>query len=46
MLKKIVLTGAAGRCGSILRPALAAMCEELVSSDIVDGVGELAANET
>jgi uronate dehydrogenase len=46
MLKKIVLTGAAGRCGSILRPALAAMCEELVTSDIVDGVGDLAPNET
>ncbi|WP_224815931.1 NAD(P)-dependent oxidoreductase [Hasllibacter sp. MH4015] len=46
MLKKIVLTGAAGRCGTILRPALAAMCEELVSSDITDDIGELAANET
>ena len=46
MLKKIVLTGAAGRCGMILRPALAAMCEELVSTDIVDGIDGLAANET
>lgn len=46
MLKKIVLTGAAGRCGTILRPALAAMCEELVCSDITDSIGALAANET
>ncbi len=46
MLKKIVLTGAAGRCGMILRPALAAMCEELVTSDIVDGIDGLAPNET
>lgn len=45
MLKKIVLTGAAGRCGSILRPALAAICEELVCSDIVDDIGALAPNE-
>ncbi len=46
MLKKIVLTGAAGRCGSLLRPALAAMCEVLVSSDIAESVDDLAANET
>ena len=46
MLKKIVLTGAAGRCGSIIRPALAAMCDTLVCSDIVDDIGALAANET
>ncbi|MEX3014251.1 NAD-dependent epimerase/dehydratase family protein [Gymnodinialimonas hymeniacidonis] len=46
MLKKIVLTGAAGRCGMILRPALAAICEELVTSDIVDSIDGLAANET
>ena len=46
MLEKIVLTGAAGRCGSILRPALAAMCRELVSTDIADSVTDLAANET
>lgn len=46
MLKKIVLTGAAGRCGSILRPALAKMCEKLVSSDILDSIDDLAPNET
>ncbi len=45
MLKKIVLTGAAGRCGSILRPALAKMCDELVSSDIVESLTDLAPNE-
>ncbi len=46
MLKKIVLTGAAGRCGTILRPALAKMCDELVSSDIVESLTDLAPNET
>lgn len=46
MLKKIILTGAAGRCGSIIRPALAAMCKELVCSDIVDSLDKLAPNET
>lgn len=46
MLKKIVLTGAAGRIGTILRPALSQMCEVLVSSDIADSVEGLAANET
>ena len=40
-LKKLVLTGAAGRLGSYLREPLAAMCEELVSSDIAEDVGSL-----
>ena len=40
-LKKLVLTGAAGRLGSYLREPLAAMCEELVSTDIVDDIGTL-----
>lgn len=35
-LKKIVLTGAAGRLGSYLREPLTALCEELVSTDIED----------
>jgi uronate dehydrogenase len=39
--KKLVLTGAAGRLGSYLREPLAAMCEELVSSDIAEDVGTL-----
>ena len=40
-LKKLVLTGAAGRLGSYLREPLAAMCEELVSTDITDDIGTL-----
>jgi len=34
MMKKIVLTGAAGRLGSYLREPLAKMAETLVSTDI------------
>ncbi|MEY1557303.1 NAD-dependent epimerase/dehydratase family protein [Yoonia sp. R2331] len=45
-MKKIVLTGAAGRLGGLCRAPLAAMCETLVSSDIVDGISDLAPNET
>ena len=44
-LKKIVLTGAAGHLGGICRKPLAAMCEELVSSDIAEGIEDLAENE-
>ncbi|MEQ3630547.1 MAG: NAD(P)-dependent oxidoreductase, partial [Sulfitobacter sp.] len=43
--KKLVLTGAAGRLGSYLREPLAAMCEELVSSDIADDIGKLYEGE-
>ena len=39
--KKLVLTGAAGRLGSYLREPLAAMCEELVSSDIAEDIEKL-----
>lgn len=46
MLKKIVLTGAAGALGTQLRGPLAAMCETLVSVDIKEAPSELAANET
>ena len=35
-LKKIVLTGAAGRLGSYLREPLTKLCDELVSTDITD----------
>ncbi len=35
-LKKIVLTGAAGRLGSYLREPLTALCDELVSTDLED----------
>ena len=45
MLKKIVLTGAAGRLGSYLREPLTGLCEELVSTDIVDTVGTLYSGE-
>ena len=34
MVKKIVLTGAAGRLGGYLRKPLVAKCETLVSTDI------------
>ncbi|SFE56046.1 uronate dehydrogenase [Sulfitobacter brevis] len=44
-LKKLVLTGAAGRLGSYLREPLAAMCDELVSTDLVDDIGTLYAGE-
>ena len=45
-MKKLVLTGAAGALGSKLRAPLAAMCDELVSSDLVDSIPDLGANET
>lgn len=45
-LKKIVLTGAAGRLGSYLREPLLAMCETLVSTDIAEEFGECYAGET
>jgi len=44
-MKKIVLTGAAGRLGSILRAPLSRLCDTLVSSDIVEDIGTLNANE-
>jgi len=46
MLKKIVLTGAAGELGSALREPLARMCEQLTSVDIKEAPASLAANET
>ena len=46
MLKKLVLTGAAGRLGSYLREPLSQLAEELVSTDIVDDIGNVLANET
>ena len=45
-MKKLVLTGAAGSLGSRLRAPLAAMCGELLTTDIAESVGDLAANET
>jgi uronate dehydrogenase len=45
-MKKIVLTGAAGRLGSYLREPLSKIADELVSSDIVADFGNLYAGET
>lgn len=38
-MKKLVLTGAAGRLGSYLREPLSKLADELVSSDIVEEIG-------
>jgi len=46
MLKKIVLTGAAGYLGDLCRAPLSKMCETLVSSDIGDLKSAPLANET
>jgi uronate dehydrogenase len=40
-MKRIVLTGAAGRLGSYLREPLSKLADELVSSDIVEDFGKL-----
>ena len=45
-MRKIVLTGAAGRLGSYLREPLAGMADTLVSSDILDDIGECYPAET
>lgn len=45
-MKKLVLTGAAGRLGSYLREPLTALCQQLVSSDIVDDIGKTYPGET
>lgn len=45
-MKKLVLTGAAGRLGSYLREPLTALCDELVSTDIADDIGKLYPGET
>jgi uronate dehydrogenase len=44
-MKKLVLTGAAGRLGSYLREPLSRLCDELVSTDRVEGIGTLYAGE-
>jgi uronate dehydrogenase len=44
-MKRIVLTGAAGRLGSYLREPLSRMADELVSTDIAESPGRLCANE-
>lgn len=45
-MKKIVLTGAAGRLGSYLREPLSKMADTLVSTDIAEDIGTLYPNET
>jgi len=44
-MKKLVLTGAAGRLGSYLREPLSTMCDELVSTDLFDDIGTLYPGE-
>lgn len=46
MMKKLVLTGAAGRLGSYLREPLTKLCDELVSSDLADDIGQLYSGES
>ncbi|MFC3614646.1 NAD-dependent epimerase/dehydratase family protein [Lutimaribacter marinistellae] len=45
-MKKLVLTGAAGRLGSHLREPLSKLCDELISTDIADDIGTLYDGET
>ena len=45
-MKKLVLTGAAGRLGSYLREPLSKMADTLVSTDIVDDIGKRYDGET
>ncbi len=45
-MKKLVLTGAAGRLGSYLREPLSKLADQLVSSDIVEELGTLYPGET
>lgn len=44
-MKKLVLTGAAGRLGSYLREPLSQMCQEFVSTDRAPDIGKLYPNE-
>lgn len=44
-MKKLVLTGAAGRLGSHLREPLSKLADTLVSSDIAENIGKLYAGE-
>lgn len=45
-MKRIVLTGAAGRLGSYLREPLTALADELVSTDLAADIGRLHPGET
>ena len=45
-MKKLVLTGAAGRLGTQLREPLSRLCDELVSTDLVESLDKLYPGET
>ncbi len=45
-LKRLVLTGAAGRLGSHLREPLSKLADALISTDLADGLGKLYPGET
>ncbi|MEP0940431.1 MAG: NAD(P)-dependent oxidoreductase [Rhizobiaceae bacterium] len=45
-MKKLVLTGAAGRLGSYLREPLSKLAAELVSTDLANDIGKLYPGET
>lgn len=45
-MKKLVLTGAAGRLGSYLREPLSKMCEELISTDLAEKLDPTYPGET
>ena len=45
-MKKIVLTGAAGRLGSYLREPLTKLADQLISTDINSDIGKLYPSET
>lgn len=44
-MKKLVLTGAAGRLGSYLREPLSKLADEFISTDLVDDIGTLYPGE-
>ena len=46
MLRKLVLTGARGALGTVLRAPLAQLCESLVSTDLLKAPDDLYPNET
>jgi uronate dehydrogenase len=45
-MKKLVLTGAAGRLGSYLREPLSKLCDELITTDLAPELGTLYPGET
>ena len=45
MIKKILLTGAGGRLASQLRAPLSNFCDQLLSTDLKEDIGDLFKNE-